>query len=63
MMSENLLSVFKKELGYVNATNQYVELSIKITEKEHSLGFKEQFARLSPKRKSECVYSYRRLYV
>lgn len=27
MMSENLLSVFKKELGYVNATNQYVELS------------------------------------
>jgi len=28
MMSENLLSVFKKELGYVNATNQYVELSI-----------------------------------
>lgn len=37
MMSENLLSVFKKELGYVNATNQYVELSIRITEKEHSL--------------------------
>lgn len=35
MMSENLLSVFKKELGYVNATNQYVELSIRITEKEH----------------------------
>lgn len=37
MMSENLLSVFKKELGYVNDTNQYVELSIRITEKEHSL--------------------------
>lgn len=37
MMSENLLSVFKKELGYVNATNQYVELSIRITEKEHSI--------------------------
>ena len=40
MMSENILSVFKKELGYVNATNQYVELSIRITEKEHSLDLK-----------------------
>lgn len=35
MISESLLSTFKKELGYVNATNQYVELSIRILEREH----------------------------
>ena len=40
-MNENLLSVFKKELGYVNATNQYIELSVRITEKEHSLDLKD----------------------
>ena len=34
-MSENVLSAFKNELGYVNATNQYVELSVRITEKDH----------------------------
>lgn len=28
-MDENLLSVFKKELGYVNATNQYVVVLVK----------------------------------
>lgn len=35
MMRENVFSAFKKELGYVNATNQYVELSIRITENDH----------------------------
>jgi len=35
-MSENVLSAFKDELGYVNATNQYVELSVRITEKDYS---------------------------
>ena len=47
MMSENLLSVFKKELGYVNATNQYVELSIRITEKEHSLDLRNSLQGLA----------------
>lgn len=47
MMSENLLSVFKKELGYVNATNQYVELSIRITEKEHSLDLRNNLQGLA----------------
>ena len=46
-MSENLLSVFKKELGYVNATNQYVELSIRITEKEHSLDLRNNLQGLA----------------
>ncbi len=35
-MSENVLSAFKDELGYVIATNQYVELSVRITEKDYS---------------------------
>ena len=47
MMSENLLSVFKKELGYVNDTNQYVELSIRITEKEHSLDLRNNLQGLA----------------
>ena len=46
-MSENLLSVFKKELGYVNDTNQYVELSIRITEKEHSLDLRNNLQGLA----------------
>ena len=39
-MSENILSEFKNELGYVNATNQYVELSVRITEKDHASDLK-----------------------
>lgn len=46
-MAENLLSVFKKELGYVNATNQYVELSIRLTEKEHGLDLKNNLQGLA----------------
>lgn len=46
-MDENLLSVFKKELGYVNATNQYVELSIRITEKEHCTDLKNDLRGLA----------------
>ena len=46
-MRENLLSVFKKELGYVNATNQYVELSIRITEKEHGSDLKNDLRGLA----------------
>lgn len=34
-MSNNILSAFKDELGYVNATNQYVELSVRIIEKDY----------------------------
>ena len=33
-MNENIWSAFKNELGYVNATNQYVELSIRIPKSE-----------------------------
>ena len=39
-MDGNILSLFKNELGYVNATNQYVELSVRITEKDHSSDLK-----------------------
>ena len=34
-MIENIFSAFKNELGYVNATNQYMELSVRMTEKDH----------------------------
>ena len=40
-------SAFKNELGYVNATNQYVELSIRITEKDHSLDIKNDLQGLA----------------
>lgn len=46
-MSENILSIFKKDLGYVNATNQYVELSIRITEKEHGTDLKNNLQNLA----------------
>lgn len=46
-MDENLLSVLKKELGYVNATNQYVELSIRITENEHGTDLKNDLRGLA----------------
>ena len=34
-MNENILKAFKNELGYVNATNQYVELSVRLTERNY----------------------------
>ncbi len=34
-MKENVLTAFKKELGYINATNQYVELAVRIMEKDY----------------------------
>lgn len=46
-MNENVLSAFKDELGYVNATNQYVELSIRITEKEHGSDIKNDLQGLA----------------
>ena len=46
-MSENILSEFKNELGYVNATNQYVELSVRITEKDHTSDLKNDLQGLS----------------
>lgn len=46
-MSENILSAFKNELGYVNATNQYVELSIRITEKDYGLDIKNDLQGLA----------------
>lgn len=47
VMIENLLSVFKKELGYVNATNQYVELSVRMTEKEYGVVLKSDLQGLA----------------
>ena len=35
-MNENILKAFKNELGYVNATNQYVELSVRLTDKRYN---------------------------
>lgn len=31
----NIFSIFKNELGYVNSTNQYVELSVRLIEKNY----------------------------
>ncbi len=46
-MSENILSAFKNELGYVNATNQYVELSVRMTEKDHGSALKSDLQGLA----------------
>lgn len=46
-MNENILSAFKNELGYVDATNQYVELSVRMTEKEHGSDIKNDLQRLA----------------
>lgn len=46
-MNENILSLFKKELGYVNATNQYVELSVRITERDYGVELKNNLCGLA----------------
>ena len=46
-MSENVLSAFKNELGYVNATNQYVELSVRITERDYRTTLKSDLQGLA----------------
>ena len=44
---ENILSTFKNELGYVDATNQYVELSVRMTEKDYGTVLKRDLRRLA----------------
>lgn len=46
-MSENILSAFKNELGYVDATNQYVELSVRMTEKDYGTVLKNNLQGLA----------------
>lgn len=46
-MSVNILSAFKNELGYVNATNQYMELSIRMTEKDYGTVLKSNLQALA----------------
>lgn len=46
-MNENILSAFKNELGYVDATNQYVELSVRMAEKEHGSDIKNDLQGLA----------------
>lgn len=46
-MNENILSAFKNELGYVNATNQYVELSVRITERDYGTEMKNNLCGLA----------------
>ena len=46
-MIENILSAFKNELGYVNATNQYVELSVRMTEKDYGIVLKSDLRELA----------------
>lgn len=46
-MNENILSAFKNELGYVNATNQYVELSVRITERDYGIELKNDLRNLA----------------
>lgn len=46
-MNRNILRAFKDELGYVNATNQYVELAIRLTEKEYGLDLKNNLQGLA----------------
>ena len=47
MRYENLLSTFKNELGYINATNQYVELSVRITERDYESTLRENLQGLA----------------
>lgn len=46
-MTENILSSFKNELGYVDATNQYVELSVRMTEKDYGTVLKNDLQGLA----------------
>lgn len=46
-MNENIWSVFKKELGYINATNQYLEMSVRMIEKEHGTALKKDLQKLA----------------
>lgn len=46
-MNENILSAFKNELGYVDATNQYVELSVRMTEKDYGSVLKSDLRELA----------------
>lgn len=46
-MNENILSAFKNELGYVDATNQYVELSVRMTEKDYGTVLKSDLQGLA----------------
>lgn len=46
-MTENILSAFKNELGYVDATNQYVELSVRMTEKDYGAVLKNNLQGLA----------------
>ena len=46
-MIENILSTFKNELGYVDATNQYVELSVRMTEKDYGTVLKSDLRGLA----------------
>ena len=46
-MNENILSDFKKELGYINATNQYLEMSVRIIEKEYCEVLKNDLKKLA----------------
>ena len=48
-MNENILSAFRNELGYVNATNQYIELSVKMTEKDYKAIIESDLQRLAKK--------------
>lgn len=46
-MKENIWSAFKNELGYVNATNQYVELSVRLAENDHGPDLKSNLQRVA----------------
>ena len=46
-MSENILRAFKEELGYVNATNQYVELSVRLAERDSAYNFKKDLQKMA----------------
>ena len=46
-MIVNVLSAFKNELGYVDATNQYVELSVRMTEKDYGTVLKSDLQELA----------------
>ena len=46
-MKANILSDFRSELGYVNATNQYVELSVRIIERDYEAAIKNDLQDLA----------------
>lgn len=47
MKKENILTSFKRELGYVNATNQYIELLIRLSIRDYGSSIENDLPKLA----------------